>query len=71
MHKRTQIVETYRNADFEKRLYLFLSYRSLRDQFAEIDNRERQSLVIDRTSNQLQVKKESFFQRMLLRWIGA
>ncbi len=31
------IIEEYRNADFEKRLYLFLSHRSLRDEFLEID----------------------------------
>jgi hypothetical protein len=31
------IIEEYRNADFEKRLYFFLSYRSLRDKFLEID----------------------------------
>jgi hypothetical protein len=31
------IIEEYRNADSEKRLYLFLSHRSLRDEFLEID----------------------------------
>lgn len=31
------IIEEYHNADFEKRVYLFLSYRSLRDEFLEID----------------------------------
>ena len=31
------IIEDYRNADLEKRLYLFLSHRSLRDEFVEID----------------------------------
>ncbi len=34
------IIEDYRNADFEKRMYLFLSHRSLRDEFLEIDQRE-------------------------------
>lgn len=34
------IIEEYRNADTEKRLYLFLSHRSLRDEFLEIDQRE-------------------------------
>jgi hypothetical protein len=71
MHKGRQIIETYRNADFEKRLNLFLSYRYLRDQFTEIDNSERYSLVSDRSTNHLRVEKESFFQRLLLRWIGA
>lgn len=30
-------LEEYRNADAEKRLYLFLSHRSLRDEFIHID----------------------------------
>ncbi|HSQ83368.1 MAG TPA: hypothetical protein VLM43_01490, partial [Desulfobacterales bacterium] len=34
------IIEEYRNADSEKRLYLFLSHRSLRDDFLEIDQSE-------------------------------
>ena len=35
-----EIIEEYRNADSEKRLYLFLSHRSLRDEFLEIDQRD-------------------------------
>jgi hypothetical protein len=31
------IIEEYRNADSEKRVYLFLSHRSLRDEFLDID----------------------------------
>ena len=34
------ILEEYRNADAEKRLYLFLSHRSLRDEFITIDQSE-------------------------------
>jgi hypothetical protein len=34
------IIEEYRNADSEKRLYLFLSHRSLRDEFITIDQRD-------------------------------
>jgi hypothetical protein len=34
------IIEEYRNADAEKRLYLFLSHRSLRDEFINIDQRD-------------------------------
>jgi hypothetical protein len=34
------ILEEYRNADAEKRLYLFLSHRSLRDEFIAIDQSE-------------------------------
>ena len=32
-----RILDEYRNADFEKRLYFSLSYRDLRDEFTEID----------------------------------
>jgi len=35
-----RIIEEYRNADTEKRMYLFLSHRSLRDEFLEIDQRD-------------------------------
>jgi len=35
------IIEEYRNADSEKRLYLFLSHRSLRDEFLEIDQNDK------------------------------
>jgi hypothetical protein len=31
------IIKEYRHADSEKRVYLFLSHRSLRDEFLEID----------------------------------
>lgn len=37
MLKDNSIIEEYRNADSEKRLYLFLSHRSLRDEFLNID----------------------------------
>ena len=37
MKDNKKIVEEYRDGDFEKRLYFFLSYRSLRDKFIEID----------------------------------
>jgi len=32
-----KILDEYRSADFEKRLYYSLSYRDLRDKFSEID----------------------------------
>ena len=63
-----QIIETYRNADFEKRLNFFLSYRSLRNQFEKIDNRERQSFSISSMAIKPQLQKRSFFQRLRLRW---
>lgn len=34
------IIKEYKDADAEKRLYLFLSYRSLRNEFMEIDQIE-------------------------------
>ncbi len=34
------IIEEYRNADFETRQYLFLSHRSLRNEFLEIEQQE-------------------------------
>jgi hypothetical protein len=37
MKDKKKIIEEYRDADFERRLYFFLSYRSLRDKFLEID----------------------------------
>ena len=37
MKDNINIIEEYRNADSEKRLYLFLSHRSLRHEFLEID----------------------------------
>ena len=37
MEDNKRIIDEYRNADFEKRLYFFLSYRELRDEFTEID----------------------------------
>jgi hypothetical protein len=40
MRDNKSIIEEYRNADFEKRLYFFLSYRSLRDEFLEIDQKD-------------------------------
>jgi hypothetical protein len=37
MRDNKNIIEEYRNSDSEKRLYFFLSHRSLRDEFLEID----------------------------------
>ncbi|CAB5082930.1 hypothetical protein D3OALGA1CA_2961 [Olavius algarvensis associated proteobacterium Delta 3] len=36
----TDIVDEYRNSDFERRLSLFLCHRSLRDEFMSIDQEE-------------------------------
>ena len=37
-----RIIEAYHKGDFEKRLYLFLEYRSLRNEFLKIDKVETQ-----------------------------
>jgi len=37
MKDNQRIIDEYRDADFEKRLYYSLSYRDLRDEFSEID----------------------------------
>ena len=38
-----RIIEEYRKSDFEKRLFLFLEYRSLRDRFTDIEMEEKQT----------------------------
>ena len=40
MNDNKRIIDEYKDADFEKRLYYFLSYRELRDEFLEIDQSE-------------------------------
>lgn len=42
MSKPNRILAEYRNADFERRLYLFLEHRMLRDDFVKIDQLEQQ-----------------------------
>lgn len=68
MNDNAQIIEMYKNADFEKRLNFFLSYRSLRNQFTKIDNGERQSSCVGSIAVQPQSKSRPLFQRLLLRW---
>ena len=68
MNTSTQIIETYKKADFEKRLNLFLSYRSLRNQFAEIDSKDRRSSCDFGVAIKPQLKNRAIFQRLKLRW---
>ena len=42
MEDTKSVVEEYHKGDFEKRLYLFLEYRYLRDEFLKIDQTESQ-----------------------------
>ena len=71
MNAKEQIIEVYERADFEKRLNLFLSHRSLRDQFAQIDDNQRRSSVGCGVAIPQQEERGSWVQRMMLRWLGA
>ena len=42
------IIEEYRNADSEKRVYLFLSHRSLRDEFLDIDQSDTSVGILEK-----------------------
>ncbi len=35
-----EIIDEYRKGDFDRRLYLFMEYRDMRDAFVEIDQEE-------------------------------
>ena len=71
MNTTQQILDVYKNADFEKRLNLFLSHRSLRDQFAQIDDSQRPSAAGFGIAIPQQEENGSWVQRMMLRWLGA
>ena len=71
MNTTQQILNVYKNADFEKRLNLFLSHRSLRDQFAQIDDSQRRSVAGFGVAIPQQEENGPWFQRMMLRWLGA
>lgn len=71
MNATKQILETYESADFEKRLSLFLSHRSLRDQFAQIDDNQRRSSAGYGVAVPQQEENGSWVHRMMLRWLGA
>lgn len=66
-----QIIRDYENADFERKLNLFLSHRSLREQFARIDDNQRRSSAASCVANLQQEETGTWFQRMMLRWLGA
>lgn len=71
MNTTQQILEVYKSADFEKRLNLFLSHRSLRGQFAQIDDSQRRSAAGCGVVIPQQEENGSWVQRMMLRWLGA
>jgi hypothetical protein len=45
MRTEKEIVEDYEKADFHDRVFLFLTYRDLRDEFMDIELHAYQSLV--------------------------
>ena len=65
MNDTNRIIEAYKNADFEQKLYYSLSYRSPRNTFAEIDNRERQSASARRMAAKLRLEKKNVFTKIV------
>jgi hypothetical protein len=53
------ILDEYLKGDAQKRLNLFLSYRSLRSQFVKIEQNERKNMVEQsfNTANEITIKK--------------
>ena len=51
------ILEDYRKADHEKRLYLFLECRSLRPQFVEIEHQAYRARLQDASTSDTTSKK--------------
>lgn len=68
MNNSKRIIETYEKADFENRLNLFLSYRSLRNQFTMIDSKDRQPSCDYGVAIKPLSKKRAVFQHLMLRW---
>lgn len=65
MYNHPDIIEQYRQADFEQRLSLFLECPAFRDEFVGIDRKEGE----ERTSANLEAKRirnrANFFSRAL------
>lgn len=62
------LIKEYRQADFERRLHLFLTYPSIRSQFSEIDDREGPVIHPDFFEfQQIAVKVSAAFRSMLQR----
>ena len=61
------ILEHYRAADDESRLYLYLQYRSLRDQFVHIELERYQTRLQEAPASVKKPVKGSFWSRM---WAG-
>ena len=66
MDNTRQLIDRYAKADFETRLNMFLSYRSLRSRFSQIDDVRRQNGVQSERPD-----KGAWVQRLIWRWMGA
>lgn len=66
MNDTKYLIEKYARSDFETRLNMFLSYRSLRRRFSEIDDKQRQKDKLPCRS-----EKGAWVQRLIWRWMGA
>jgi hypothetical protein len=65
------IMKEYRQADFERRLHMFLTYPSLRSQFSEIDYREMPVMCPGFFKPQQKVFKVSCSFGFILPWVGG
>ena len=65
------ILKLYQSGDFEQRLSLFLSHRSLRDRFTQIDASQQQAGA-ECGAHRWQAKKTvGWMQRLRRCWTGA
>ena len=66
MDNTRQLIDRYAKANFETRLNMFLSYRSLRSRFSQIDDVRRQSGMQSDLAD-----KGTWVQRLVMRWMGG
>lgn len=64
------IIKEYREADFERRLHIFLTYPSLRSQFSEIDVWKMPVMCPGFFKRQKKVFKVSGSFGFILPWVG-
>ena len=65
------ILKEYRQAGFERRLHMFLTYRSFRRQFSEIDDREMPVMCSGFSDSRQKVFKVSGSFGFILPWVGG
>ncbi len=66
MNDTRYLIDKYARSDFETRLNMFLSYRSLRRRFSEIDDKQQQMEKLPCRS-----EKRAWVQRLIYRWKGV